>query len=148
MRELSGDVQKMVLWLFSQAVQNKGKSVYTDKLLPELTVSTDFDFSRTNTEQPIVELTIEENPNHQDGWRIRFLLVKTLGNDLPKILPQMYKDSDWGLVHVLSWCQSGDNEADKLEPKQPDYNLVCAVVNTRIRDAWRRRKDIFPILKK
>lgn len=42
---------------------------------------------------------------------------------------------------------SGSEEPDLLHPKQPDYNHICAIINGRIADAWRRRRGVFPILK-
>ena len=145
MQELKPDTRKMILWLFSKVVENKGPLTYTDKVLPDLTVSTDFDFALTNEQQPIVELTIVE----KEGWKARILLVKVIGEELPKIYPQMYSDGDWGMKHVLRWVQDSTGEKpDLLSPIEPDYSVVCGIINTRIADAWSRRKNQFPILKK
>lgn len=146
MQELRPSIRKQILWLFSEVVQRGEKWQIVDTVLPTLEISTDFDFSRSNVEQPIVELNIEQHGN--GGWKTRLLLIKTIGNDIPQIFPQMYKDDDLGIMHVLSWVQSGTSEEpDLLHPKQPDYDQVCAIVNGRIADAWSRRKSHFPALK-
>jgi len=132
--------------MFSEVVQKQSKWQIVDTVLPTLEISTDFDFSRSNVEQPIVELNIEEFGN--GGWKARILLIKTIGEELPKVYPQMYKDDELGIIHALTWVQgSGSEEPDLLHPKQPDYNHICAIINGRIADAWRRRRGVFPILK-
>ena len=146
MRELKPETQKKILWLFAQTFEKRGVWCITDSVLPTLVVSTDFDLSRSNEEQPVVELTIEEKGT--GGWKMRLLLIKVIGKELPQICPQMYKDDDWGLMHVLAWTNNGETETpDLLHPSQPAYDTVCGIVNARIADAWSRRKNLFPILK-
>lgn len=146
MQQLKPSTQKRVLWLFSEVVQKGGKMTITDKVLPDLEISTDFNLALTNDEQPIVELNIEEKGN--GGWKARLLLVKIIANPLPEVYPQMYKDDDWGVQHVLRWVQDSEQEKpDLLHPVQPAYDTVCGIVNARISDAWSRRKNQLPILK-
>jgi len=148
MQQLKPSTQKMILWLFSKAVENKGPLTYIDMVLPDLVITTDFDFALTNTEQPIVEFNIVEKGADTDHWKARILLVKVIGEELPKVYPQMYSDPQWGIKHVLRWIQDSEQEKpDLLSPIQPDFDLVCGIINSRIGDAWSRRKDKFPRLK-
>lgn len=146
MQQLKPSTQKRILWFFSEAVQKGGKMTITDKILPDLEISTDFNLSLSNDEQPIVELNIEEKGN--GGWKARILLVKIIANPIPEVYPQMYKDDDWGVQHVLRWVEdSAGEQPDLLHPVQPAYDTVCGIVNTRIADAWSRRKNQLPVLK-
>lgn len=146
MQKLKSSNQKRALWLFSKVVSAGGKMTITDPVLPSLEITTDFDLARTNEEQPVVELTIEETG--ACGWKMRLLLVKVIGNPIPEIYPQMYRDGDYGLRHVLSWIQgTKGEEPNLLKPSQPDYDMVCSIVNAKIDDAWRRRRSQLPVLK-